>query len=124
MKDRARLSKRISFTSSNGDEFFGSKDFPKTLISSVQKWDPKGMLFGASDIVLEPSMGERERLGSLLNQKIRNKRLLVCSGAMDKLVPYHASTDFLQFLKKAATGWWASGNVYVEDLVYPNAGHE
>ena len=124
MKDRARLSKRKTYTASNGEDFFGSEDFPKALISSLHKWDPKGQLFGASDIPAEFSKSERDRLSGLLSAKVNGKRLLVCSGGLDKLVPYHCAEPFLQFLKNATGDWFRQGNVSIKDIVYPNAGHE
>jgi hypothetical protein len=124
MSDRARLSKLQTYTSSNGANFFGSKDFPKALISSVQKWDPKGMLFGSSEVNANPSEPEQKCLRELLDAKIKGKNLLICSGGSDKLVPYHCGESFLKFLKNATSGWYKDGNVYVEDNVYPGVGHE
>lgn len=124
MKDRARLSKRKSYLSSKeGNEFFGSKDFPKALVASVHKWDPKGQLFGASEVPPSPSEAEQNRLRTHLNSKIKNKRILLCSGGADKLVPYRCGEPFITFLKDATTGWYKDGNVYVEDIVYPGVGH-
>jgi len=124
MKDRARLSKRKSYISSNGAEFFGSEDFPKALISSVQKSDPKGQLFGSSDIPISLSEEEQKRLHAIFDAKIKGKRLLLCSGGADKLVPYHAGESFIKFLKTAADGWYKDGNVHIEDIVYPGVGHQ
>lgn len=123
MTDRARLSKLKTYISSDGAEFLGSKDFPKALMSSVQKWDPKGMLFGASEINIHPSESEQERLRQILDKKIKGKRVLVCSGGDDKLVPYHCSEQFMKFLKTATSSWYKDGDVYVEDNVYPGIGH-
>jgi precorrin-3B methylase len=122
MTDRARLSKLPSYTSTNGADFLGSKDFPKALISSVYKWDPRGMLFGSSEINIQPLGSEQERLRQILDKKIKGKHVLVCSGGDDKLVPYHCSEPFMKFLKTATSSWY-KGNVYVEDNVYPGVGH-
>jgi len=124
MSDRARLSKLPTYTSSNGAGFFGSKDFPNALVSSVQKWDPKGMLFGSSEVDPNPPESDQKRLRGLLDAKIKGKRLLVCSGGSDKLVPYHCGEPFLKFLKNATSGWYKEGNVYIEDNVYAGVGHE
>ncbi|KAH8602251.1 Alpha/Beta hydrolase protein [Bisporella sp. PMI_857] len=124
LKDRARLSKRTTYTASNGADFFGSKDFPNALISSVQKYDPKGILFGSSDIPVSLSETERKRLGGILDSRVKGKQLLLCSGGRDKLVPYHCAEPFLQFLKGAIESWYKDGDVSVEDIVYPEAGHE
>jgi hypothetical protein len=123
MTDRARLTKLKTYTASNGADFLGSKDFPKALISSAQKWDPKGILFGTSDIKANPSESEQKRLRHILDTKVKGKRVLVCSGGADKLVPYHCSKPFLQFIKNATGGWYKDGNVYIEDNVYPGIGH-
>jgi len=123
MSDRARLSKLQTYTSSNGATFLGSKDFPSALVASIQKWDPKGLLFGVGDINPNPSAEEQSRLRKILDSKIKGKSVLVCSGGADKLVPYHASASFMEFLKKATKKWYCDGNVYVEDNVYDGIGH-
>ena len=123
MTDRARLSKRETYTKSSGVDFLGSKDFPNDLVASMLKSDPRGILFGTSEIQANPSESEQKRLREILDAKIRGKQLLVCSGGADKLVPYHCSEPFMQFLKNATSGWYADGNVYVEDIVYPGVGH-
>jgi hypothetical protein len=123
MTDRAKLSKLETYTSNNGADFLGSKDFPKALISSVQKSDPRGQLFGTSEINPNPSIKEQARLRELFDSKIKGKKVLVCSGSDDRLVPYHCSEPFMKFLKNATTGWYKDGNVYVEDNVYPGVGH-
>jgi hypothetical protein len=123
MTDRAKLSKLESYTSNNGADFLGSKDFPKALITSVQKSDPRGQFFGTSEINPNPSVTEQARLRGLFDSKIKGKKVLVCSGGDDKLVPYHCSEPFMNFLKNATNGWYKDGNVYVEDNVYPEVGH-
>lgn len=123
MSDRARLSKLETCAVTNGADFLGSKDFPSALVASVLKWDPKGLLFGLADIKSEPSPDEQERLRDILNSKIRGKSVLVCSGGADKLVPYHCSEPFMDFLKSATKGWYSDGNVHVEDNVYEGIGH-
>jgi len=123
MTDRARLSKLETYTSSNGVDFLGSKDFPKALISSIKRWDPRGLLFGTSEINPFPSEKEQVRLRQILDSKIKGKQILICSGGDDKLVPYHCAEPFITFLKNATSGWYKDGNVYVEDNVYPGVGH-
>lgn len=124
MTDRARLSKLQTYTSTQGADFQGSKDFPLALMHSLTKWDPKGIIFGASEIQTTPTKADQEVYKQILDQKIKGKRILVCSGADDKLVPYHCSEPFMQFLKNATSGWYKDGNVYVEDNVYPGVGHK
>jgi hypothetical protein len=123
MSDRAKLSKLETYISSNGADFLGSKDFPKALISSVEKWDPRGLLFGTAEINPNPSEKEQARLREILDSKIKGKRVLVCSGGDDKLVPYNCAEPFMKFLKNATCGWYKDGNVYVEDNIYPGVGH-
>lgn len=124
MRDRARLSKRKTYTSSNGADFFGSNDFPSALVSSVLKWDPKGIIFGETDIRSQFNQSEQDCLRLQLDPRIKGKRLLLCSGGADKLVPYHCTEPFLNFLKTATNGWYQDANVYVEDILYPGVGHE
>ncbi|TGO08563.1 hypothetical protein BTUL_0202g00020 [Botrytis tulipae] len=130
MTDRARLSKLPTYTSTSppGISFQGSKDFPPALISSLQKWDPASILFGTSPIpsTSPPSPQAQSLYTPILTQKLAHKRILVCSGADDKLVPYHCSAPFLQFLKNATdaqTGWWKEGALFLDDRVYPGVGH-
>jgi len=123
MTDRARLSKLETYTSSNLSNFLGSKDFPKALISCIQKCDPRGLLFGTSDIDPNPSEEQQTHIREILDSKLKGKRVLVCSGGDDRLVPYHCSEPFMKFLKNATSGWYKDGNVYVEDNVYPGVGH-
>ncbi|KAB8295309.1 hypothetical protein EYC80_007212 [Monilinia laxa] len=120
MSDRARLSKLQTYTSTQGATFPGSKDFPPALLASLRKWDPKGILFGSTEIDLAPNQALYK---PLLDQKLKGKRILVCSGADDKLVPYRCSEPFTRFLKNAAAGWYQEGELYVEDNVYPGVGH-
>jgi len=67
---------------------------------------------------------EQNFLRQQLDPKVKGKRLLLCSGGTDKLVPYHCTEPFLKFLKTATSGWYRDANIYVEDIVYPGVGHE
>jgi hypothetical protein len=124
MSDRARLSKRKTYIASKGAGFFGSKDFPDTLVASVVKRDPKGLLFGAGEISQNPSEIEQRYLHGILDAHVRGKRLLICSGGDDKLVPYRCSEPFLRFLKEANRSWYRDGDFRIEDIVYEGVGHE
>ena len=124
MSDRARLSKREAYLTSNGTQFFGSKDFPDTLVSNVLKRDPKALLFGTGKVSQSPSEIEQGYLRGILDARVRGKRLLLCSGGDDKLVPYRCSEPFLQFVKGATQSWYGDGDLHVEDIVYPGVGHE
>lgn len=127
MTDRARLSKLSTYTSTNGATFLGSKDFPPSLITATQKSDPKSLLFGPGPIphLAAGDGGSYSHLLQKFESTIKGKRILVCSGADDKLVPYKSSEPFLKFLKEATGkgGWWESGGVYLEDNVYEGVGH-
>jgi hypothetical protein len=123
MSDRARNLKREAYTASNGAAFFGSKDFPDSLVSSVLKRDPRGILFGTGEVNLGPSESEQARLSEILDAHVKGKRLLVCSGGDDQLVPYRCSEPFLRFLKQATQSWYRDRDFYVEDVVYPGVGH-
>lgn len=124
MKDRARLSKLESYTKDDGASFLGSKDFPKALIESINTTDPKGILFSTSEIPPSLTKSEQQRIGSILDSKIKGKSILVCSGAVDKLVPYHCSEPFLTFLKSAVEDWYKDGDVMIDDRVYEGVGHK
>ncbi|KAI1439156.1 hypothetical protein GGR50DRAFT_635165 [Xylaria sp. CBS 124048] len=124
MQDRARLSKLSTFTADNGASFLGSKDFPTGLIGACKKYDPKGILFGTGETLSQPPVSEQARLRVILDSRVRGKRFQVLSGGADKLVPYNAGRQFLEFLKNATGGWYKDGNVYLEDNIYPEVGHE
>lgn len=123
VQDRARLSKLQTFTIDGGVSFIGSKDFPKALIGACKKYDPKAILFGTGEVSTQPSASEQARLRIILDLKIRGKRFQLLSGGADKLVPYKAGRQFLEFFKNATDGWYKDGNVYFEDNVYPGVGH-
>ncbi|KAI1370498.1 Alpha/Beta hydrolase protein [Hypoxylon crocopeplum] len=125
MKDRARLSRLQTFSAEdNGASFLGSKDFPDALVNACKKCDPKGMLFGTDQVASPVSAADQERLRPLLDRKISGKRFQILSGGVDKLVPYSAGAPFLGFFKEAVNTWYKDGGVYVEDKIYPSAGHE
>ncbi len=67
---------------------------------------------------------ERERLRPLLDSRVRGKRFQILSGGADKIVPCDAAAPFLDFFKGAAATWYRDGNVYVEDKVYAEVGHQ
>lgn len=124
IQDRARLSKLQTFIADNGASFLGSKDFPRALIEACKKYDPKAILFSTGEISTQPSTSEQERLRVILDSTVRGKRFQVLSGGADKLVPYNAGRQFMEFFKNATSGWYKDGDVYVEDNVYPGVGHE
>lgn len=125
MADRARLSKLPTYkTEDEGKSFFGSKDFPPSVISKCEKMDPKAMLFSTGDVPTPPiSASEQERLRPVLDSHVRGKRFLLCSGGDDKLVPYKCTKPFADFFKDAAETWYRDGGLSIEDNVYPGRGH-
>lgn len=127
MEDRARLSKlNLHNSISKSGVFLGSTYFPNALVESMKRYEPRGLLFGTSKITESPSATEQSRLRPILDSRIKGKRILICSGGADKLVPYRCAEDFMKFFKGATQegGWYADGHVYVEDNVYPGIGHE
>ncbi|RDW91290.1 hypothetical protein BP5796_02455 [Coleophoma crateriformis] len=129
MNDRAQRSKvDLKKDSQNADEFLGSTFFPNALVESMKKNDPRGIVFGTSDIITSPTPDtspSQAQIRAIFDQRIRNKKILICSGGADRLVPYRSAEQFLNFFKKATAGdgWYKDGNVYVEDNVYEGIGH-
>ncbi|KAG6142619.1 hypothetical protein E4U38_005202 [Claviceps purpurea] len=109
--------------------FLGSVYFPSDLVTEIQKVDPKARLFGAT-AAPPPSpplpASEQDRLRDLLDAKVRGKKVLVCSGGDDKLVPYARSAPLLAVLKDAVRpgGWYEDGGFVLEDRVYEGVGHK
>lgn len=128
LSDRARLSRRETFRAEDGgSSFLGSRDFPRDLVRACLRHDPKGILFGTGGVrdrgPEEKDEGERDRLRGLLDARVRGKKVLVCSGGDDKLVPYKASAPFVGFLERAAETWYADGGMVVVNKVYDGVGH-
>lgn len=133
MKDRARLSKRETYMSSDppGSKFMGSTDFPRSLVEALDKYDPAALLMAEmkitdEDYTREPTEKEKTKLLPLMREHLQGKRILNMAGGADKLVPYRMSEPFLKWLKKAIgpNGWFSGRDVYLEDKVYEGAGHE
>ncbi|CZT41318.1 uncharacterized protein RSE6_01041 [Rhynchosporium secalis] len=130
MTDRARLSKLPDYVSSSppGSRFLGSPSFPSSLLSALEKCDPRALLFSSTPIPPTSSItpSQKSQLATKLNRCLAKKSVLVCSGGADKLVPYSSSAPFLTFLKEATdkeTGWWKEGGCVVDDRVYEGVGH-
>ena len=126
MTNRAKNADLETYTKGLGASFLGSKDFPSALVTSVKKWDPKGLLFGTSEVPAELSSSEQSRVRALLDSSIKGKRILVCSGGDDKLVPYRCSRPLVELLTAATGkgGWYEDGGVYIENNVYNGVGHQ
>ncbi|KAK7425201.1 hypothetical protein QQX98_000116 [Neonectria punicea] len=121
MKDRA-ASTELDY----GASFLGSKYFPADLIAACLTHDPKAVLFGTAAVLTVPlSASEQARLRPLLDARVRGKRLLLCSGGEDALVPYVNGKPVIEVLKEAAAedGWYRDGKMVLEDRVYEGVGH-
>lgn len=133
MVDRARLTKLATYTQTDppGSSFLTSKDFPKSLVEAVGRYDPAGHFLGPGvvhDLEIynrEPSATEKQILLPIMKKSFQNKRILNMAGGDDKLVPYRCSEPFLTWLKYAASsqGWFSEGGLKVEDIVFEGAGH-
>jgi pimeloyl-ACP methyl ester carboxylesterase len=137
MTDRARLSKRKTWTSSSppGRDFLGSADFPPSLIEAVKKSDPAGLIWSLPGLQwrkdqehLHTSLTEEERQALLpvMTRCFGNKRILNLSGGADKLVPYAHSKPFIDWLKTVSGkgGWFEGSGLVLEDMVFDGVGHE
>lgn len=134
MSDRARLSKLVTWTTSNppGSSFLGSIDFPKSLLEAVEKYDPAGLCLGEiaarDDQVYDrnPSVSEQKRLLPLMKRTLQGKKILNLAGGADRLVPYKCGKQFLGWLKNATAsdGWFSEGAVVLEDIVFEGVGHD
>ncbi|KIY02606.1 uncharacterized protein Z520_01071 [Fonsecaea multimorphosa CBS 102226] len=137
MTDRARLSKRKTYTSSSppGREFLGSADFPHSLVEAVKKSDPAGYIWSLPGLnwredqeKLHTDLTDDERaiLLPVMTRCFGNKRLLNLSGGADKLVPYAHSKPFIDWLKAITKkGAWFEGSGFVlEDIVFEGVGHD
>ncbi|KAL2757963.1 hypothetical protein ACRALDRAFT_1074774 [Sodiomyces alcalophilus JCM 7366] len=128
MTNRAKLSKLSTFkTEDDGASFLGSRDFPRDLVRACLRHDPKGILFGTAPIpeaTASLSPEEQHRLRGILDKHVRGKKVLVCSGGDDKLVPYAMARPFVEFLENATQTWWSTdGSLAVENIVYEGVGH-
>ena len=103
--------------------FLGSRFFPPSLISVCHRLDPKAMLFGTNAIPAPPlPASEAARVRGLLEaRRLRGKKLLLCSGGADELVPYAASAPLIAVLQEAVADGRAG--VALEDRVYDGVGH-
>lgn len=107
-----------------GDGFIGSKYFPPDLIETCLSHDPKGIFFGTASTPKTPlSQPQQDALGKILDSRVKGKKLLLCSGGDDHLVPYARSKAVTAVLKDAVTGWYADGRTVVDDRVYDGVGH-
>ena len=128
MTDRARLSKRETYTSSSppGAAFLGSPDFPQALLDAVAKYDPAGLLlpahFNPTGPDPEPQKAALDRFKILLRERLQGKHILNLSGKDDKLVPYAAGEPFLNVFKKILKEE-PGLSIDFEDVLYDGVGH-
>ncbi|KAL1886005.1 hypothetical protein Cpir12675_006939 [Ceratocystis pirilliformis] len=127
MKDRAQRTKLPTYDPSNdGVTFLGSKHFPPDLVAECRKYDPRGVLFGTTEIpddIGSISDDEKKRITQTLVDKMGGKKVFVTFGGQDKLVPYSMSKPFLDFLSKATASWGGCEAVTLKQKVYEEAGH-
>ncbi|CCU81532.1 alpha/beta hydrolase fold-containing protein [Blumeria hordei DH14] len=119
MSNRAQLSHRESA----GQTFLCSSDFPSELIKTILQWDPRGIIFGIAEVMVNPDQVHHSSLSNILDSKVKGKRILVCSGGEDKLVPYHCNEPMFEFFRNAASGWYSEKNFRLEEIIYPGVGH-
>jgi hypothetical protein len=82
------------------------------------------MFFGTEPVPsTPPTEAERQRLEAILDERVRGKRFLLCSGGDDKLVPYARSKAFVDWFRGAAETWFRQGDLRVDDRVYSGVGH-
>ncbi|KAL9131361.1 MAG: hypothetical protein Q9217_000688 [Psora testacea] len=133
MMDRARLSKLATYEDSSppGSSFLGSQDFPRALVDAVESYDPAGSILcrisANTDIFdRDVTATEKQILLPKMQRSFQNKRMLNMSGGADKLVAYHCSQPFLQWLKRAIApcGWFSDGDFLLQDIVFEGLGHE
>lgn len=126
MKDRARLSKLSTYDkSTKGSSFLGSKDFPPALVSQCAQYDPKGIVFGTGNVTEAPATeAEQKPLRQILDRTVRGKRILLCTGGDDKLVPWRCSESFTKFFVYASESWYKDAGLRVDNRIYPGVGHE
>ena len=106
--------------------FKGSKYFPNNIVDACTQSDPKSYLFGkrkASKVTL--SANDECRLWTVLNHTIKGKKLLLCSGDKDDLVPYTFTEPFMKLLLTAIDqqNWQGKDAVDIDDRLYMGVGH-
>jgi pimeloyl-ACP methyl ester carboxylesterase len=125
MTDRARLSKRESYTDSEpeGAGFLGSPDFPLALVDATRQYDPAGLLTpGVFNPIGPDNAPDLPRFKRLIRERLQGKRILNLSGNVDKLVPYAAGEPFLQLFKHVINEDKAL-DVQLEDVLFDAVGH-
>lgn len=128
MTDRARLSKRETYTSTTppGASFLGSPDFPVALQNAIAQYDPAGLLlpnhFNPIGADPTPSKASLDRFQILARERLGGKKILNLSGKVDKLVPYAAGEPFIKVLKQVLEEDRGLDIVF-EDVLFEGVGH-
>lgn len=107
--------------------FQGSRIFPSDVSNICTYSDPKTYLFGRDALEkITLSSNDECRLWTVLNHTIRGKKLLLCSGQEDELVPYAITQPFVQQLSCAISrqNWQGEDAVTIDDRLYGGIGHE
>ncbi|PMB72157.1 hypothetical protein BM221_002257 [Beauveria bassiana] len=106
-----------------GSSFLGSRHFPASLVRICAAHDPKAMLFGTEPVPGLPlGDADRDRVRQVLDRhRVAGKRLLLCSGGRDKLVPYAVGQSTVDVLKDASESWYPG--ISVDSRVYKDVGH-
>ena len=125
IKDRARRSKLQTYdVADDGARFLGSSSFPPDCVASCILNDPKALFFREGDVSTVATAEQQEAWKAMLDGKgMKGKRLLVCSGADDRLVPFAHSRPFVEWLEDASRTWYKEGGMYLESKVYSGVGH-
>jgi len=87
--------------------------------------DPRALFFGHADVSTADD-AEQQQLEwkAMLDERgMKGKRILVCSGADDRVVPFAHSRPFVDWLGHASRTWYGEGSMYVESKVYSGVGH-
>lgn len=108
-----------------GANFLGSNDFPSTLLDTVQQRDPAAYFLGTNcdkNTFYDP---KAKGLREVFRHCIAGKKILVLSGAADKLVPYSCVKPFLDFLKYeiANDEHLTRSKTSLDDILFPDTGH-
>ena len=112
-----------------GQTFVGSDRFPSSLLETITEWDPAQSLKDpaqAAKVADGPSVVDTlaEQQWRVIRGRLSDKRILNLAGAEDKLVPYHCSAPFLDFLKRARQAAIShSDDFELQDKVYDGVGH-
>lgn len=128
MTDRARLSKRESYTRTTppGAAFFGSPDFPQALQDAIAQYDPAGLMlpgtFNPIGDDKQPDQAQLDRMKTIMRERLQGKRILNLSGKIDKLVPYAAGKPFLNHFKRIIAED-SSLDISFEDVLFDGVGH-